>query len=94
MARLFVAADLPDEVRDLLIAVQAAPRAGMRLTPRHELHLTLHFLGEVKDDQLPAIHQTLGKVRLEGVGRFPEDGPAQVLWAGVPISWFSLYGSV
>jgi 2'-5' RNA ligase len=93
MPRLFVAADLPDQVREHLLSIRPAPLPGMRLVSRHDLHLTLHFIGEVEDGYIPAILTALEKVQappfpldLEGVGHFPEQGPARVLWAGVRAS--------
>jgi 2'-5' RNA ligase len=92
MARLFVAADLQSWTKDRLLAVRPAAAAfpGVRLVGREELHLTLHFLGEVEDDRIAAVRQALEGVNaaaftidLEGVGRFPPEGDSRVLWAGV-----------
>jgi 2'-5' RNA ligase len=90
MPRLFVAADLPDDARDHLLAVRPVALPGTRLVEGLELHLTLHFLGEVEDDHLAAVRGALATVRcppfavdLEGVGQFPPEGEARVLWAGV-----------
>ncbi|MGZ5308110.1 MAG: RNA 2',3'-cyclic phosphodiesterase [Solirubrobacterales bacterium] len=46
-ARLFVALDLPDEVRDGIVAWQrgALPEAALRLVRPESLHMTLVFLG-------------------------------------------------
>jgi 2'-5' RNA ligase len=55
-----------------------------------QLHLTLHFLGDVEDDARAALQETLGGVRPEpftiairGTGVFPPRGRPTVLWAGV-----------
>jgi 2'-5' RNA ligase len=90
MPRLFVAADLPDRARDRLLAVRPAAFPGVRLVGREEMHLTLHFVGEVEDGQIDAVRRALEGVKappfaidLDGVGRFPPEGVARVLWAGV-----------
>ncbi|NBP51644.1 MAG: RNA 2',3'-cyclic phosphodiesterase, partial [Actinobacteria bacterium] len=55
-----------------------------------QLHLTLHFLGDVDDDRRDALKRSLGTVRhvpftiaIRGTGVFPPAGRPSVLWAGV-----------
>ncbi len=90
MPRLFVAIPLPDEAKNHLVAVQPPAIPGMRLLGREELHLTLHFLGEVAAHDLAPVRAALATVRMnaftvaiKGIGRFPPEGQPQVLWAGV-----------
>src|SRR5262249_14791405 len=90
MPRYFVAVPLPAETTELLTAVQPASTTGMRLVGREEFHLTLHFLGEVPQQQDAVLRAALARVgknafsiNLQGVGRFPPDGEPRVLWAGV-----------
>lgn len=90
MVRLFVAADLPEEARDRLLGVRPHAFPGVRLVGRQEMHLTLHFIGELENEYLATVCRALERVKappfaidLEGVGRFPPDGEARVLWAGV-----------
>jgi 2'-5' RNA ligase len=90
MSRYFVALALPDEAKDRILAIRPPAVPGSRLAAREELHLTLHFLGEVDPQHAPALRNALAGVRaeafsisLQGVGRFPPDGPPRVLWAGV-----------
>jgi RNA 2',3'-cyclic 3'-phosphodiesterase len=59
VARLFVAADLPGEVRS---ALSALPVPGRRV-PVESLHITLCFLGEVDGAQIPAISSALDSLR-------------------------------
>lgn len=87
--RLFVALPLPATIRESLARL-AAPVAGVRWTPIDQLHLTLRFLGDVPSDQISALTDRLAKIRvapfvlpLEGVGSFPPNRPARVLWVGV-----------
>ena len=90
MPRYFVAIPLPGEARDRLIAVQPPAIPGMRLVGRDELHLTLHFLGDLTIQELEAARKALAMVRtdavtisIDGIGKFLRDGRPQVLWAGV-----------
>lgn len=56
--RLFVALILPEEGLDLLSAFQDAMPEG-RAVDVDALHLTLAFLGDVPEPQMPAIHEAL-----------------------------------
>ncbi|MBV9125468.1 MAG: RNA 2',3'-cyclic phosphodiesterase [Planctomycetes bacterium] len=93
MVRLFVAVELPDEARERLLAMRPANLPSVRLVGRQEMHLTLHFVGEVENDHILVVRRALEKVKtppfvvdVEGVGRFPEEGVPRVLWAGVRTS--------
>lgn len=87
--RLFVAVDLPDDLKTTLLRLQTdIPTA--RWSNRHQMHLTLFFIGET--DQIAAVKAALEKVQLApfdwslaGVGRFPpgKRQPPRILWAGV-----------
>lgn len=90
MLRLFVAVDLPETVKETLVAMQRG-LAGAKWVTRDQMHLTLHFLGEVSEDRAELIHQALESVQAEafmmalrGTGTFPSQGKARVLWAGIP----------
>jgi 2'-5' RNA ligase len=93
MPRFFVAIPLPDEAKNCLIAAQPPVIPGMRVLGREELHLTLHFLGEIAPHHVGVVGNALASVRMNafaitirGVGRFPPEGEAQVLWAGAEAS--------
>ena len=66
--RLFVAIypsaealdDLTGQVARLRVGAADAAGINVRLTPRESLHLTLVFLGEVDDAQLPDVRLALG----------------------------------
>ena len=92
--RLFVALQIPDEVRAALIAAtknlkSEAPDA--RWSRPESLHVTLKFLGETKNDLLERIRETLANcaanspiaLTYRGVGFFPDEKKPRVLWAGV-----------
>jgi len=96
--RLFVAADLPDAVRDALAAEQARIKAALGssdaslkwVKPEHA-HLTLVFIGNVEDARVPAVVEAIAAdialpafdATFEGGGAFPPRGAPRVLWIGV-----------
>ncbi len=91
MPRLFIAIEIPPATRRQLHSV--APVAGVRRTREEQLHLTLHFLDDVDEQQLPSLMAAVAAVRVEpfsltiaGVGRFPPRGRGSVLWAGLKAS--------
>lgn len=90
MPRLFVAIELPENVKAALIALQQRVFPAARWSKYTQMHLTLHFIGAVTDAQFAAIRAALGTVQrppfdltLRGVGVFPHQDRARVLWAGV-----------
>lgn len=89
MIRLFVAIDLPEDVRAQVAALCVGVPAARWVAPEN-LHLTLRFIGEVDegrlhdiDEALSAVHATAFDVALEGVGCFPPRRAPKVLWVGV-----------
>lgn len=88
--RLFVAIDLPKEVCWRLAQLLAAPPRGVRPVRPAQLHLTLHFLGDVADAARAALPEVLARVSagrfelgIRGTGVFPPRGRPSVLWAAV-----------
>jgi 2'-5' RNA ligase len=100
--RLFIAADLDDGAREAVSGAvtrlrddaerdrQGSTRSVAWVEARN-LHLTLHFLGEIDEVRLPSLRSVLApgidlappRVRLGGWGVFPPRGPARVVWLGV-----------
>ena len=87
--RLFVALDLPDPVKDQLIA-HSGGVSGARWQARDQLHLTLRFIGEVDRHQLrdvaaalAGIHHPGLSLALAGRGVFGKPGRPETLWVGV-----------
>jgi 2'-5' RNA ligase len=100
--RLFIAADLDDGARAAVSEAVARFRAqserdrqgstrGVSWVAARNLHLTLHFLGEVDDSRMPSLEQHLApaldadapRLGLAGWGVFPLRGQARVIWLGV-----------
>jgi hypothetical protein len=53
--RLFIAIDLPDDVRRRLARLVAAAPPGVRPTRPGQMHLTLHFLGDVAEEAIRGV---------------------------------------
>jgi 2'-5' RNA ligase len=92
MVRLFVALDLPPQVRERLRLLTGAKLPGARWVPPENMHLTLRFVGEVDHGRADDIDAALAgiaargfELTLEGVGAFESGRRAQALslWAGV-----------
>lgn len=88
--RLFIAIDLPKPVAWRLGQLLLQPPRGVRPVRPVQLHLTLHFLGDVEDATHAALPQALAGVThdafpiaVRGTGVFPPRGRPTVLWAGV-----------
>ncbi len=95
--RLFVALDLPAEVRDAIVNTTASLRSessGARWSKPEAMHVTLKFLGET--DAKPASRNQSGPrtnrfcgscfIPLRGVGFFPDEKRPRVMWCGVDAS--------
>src|SRR3954469_8283022 len=93
--RTFIAVDPGAKIRDQLAAVQrelAKDTTDVKWVEENNLHLTLLFLGEVEDRELPAICRAVqqacaGQARfqlaIEGIGCFPNPRRPRIVWAGV-----------
>lgn len=92
--RLFVAIDIPDDVRDALARLSRQLReisARPRWVRIEGAHLTLKFIGAVPPEQAERIRSALGMARASGpielqfvgLGFFPSARRPRVLWAGV-----------
>lgn len=90
MLRLFVAVDLPQPTQQAVAGLFTNLR-GARWVKPHQLHITLRFMGQTPEDELPAIRTRLASVRAaafalaaRGVGSFPAGARrARVLWLGL-----------
>jgi 2'-5' RNA ligase len=94
-ARLFVAVEVPSQVRDELDAAFAPWRATFpraRWVPHENLHVTVKFLGatwprlrEWVDERVAEVASSSAPFRVSavGVGAFPSSSRARVVWAGL-----------
>jgi 2'-5' RNA ligase len=89
MYRLFVAIDLPEEVKKTVEEI-SGELPGAHWVPADQLHLTLRFIGEVDEGLFQQIREALAGVSgnpfsltLKGIGHFPPGKHARVLWVGM-----------
>ncbi|GAN80518.1 RNA 2',3'-cyclic phosphodiesterase [Acidocella aminolytica] len=87
--RLFVALDLPWEVKEELSEL-SCNLPGARWVPEENFHLTLRFIGEANRLQAEEIDHALNALRgrgfffsLSGLGWFEKNGRINTLYAGV-----------
>jgi RNA 2',3'-cyclic 3'-phosphodiesterase len=91
--RLFIALDIPAEIRAGLTSYMERARARApeaRWARVEGLHVTLKFIGHVDDVAVEKIKAALKpikakpfEVKFSGVGFFPNPNAARVFWAGV-----------
>lgn len=92
--RTFIAIELEEEVKDHLANIQTETQKLCRkgnYTPKDNFHLTLHFLGEIEEDDIEylqdAMFETARRNRpftliLDKIGFFPR-GNKGIMWAGL-----------
>ena len=95
--RLFVALDLPDQVRhaitELIAKLQPKSRAARWIKPEN-LHITLKFIGHVGNEKLSPIQTALLSIRIaqsvelhfRGMGFFPNEHHPRAFWCGIASS--------
>lgn len=93
--RTFLGIDVGDPIRTAAVALQqklARSGATVNWVPAENLHITLLFLGEVDDRDLPAVCRAVAaaarreppfELRVCGVGAFPTPRRPRTVWAGV-----------
>lgn len=92
--RAFVALEIPDSgVLDAVAAFQKeimATGADLRLVERENLHFTVKFLGEIRENEareadtlLKGLNLKAAEVEVKGTGAFPSLGRPSVLWVSL-----------
>ncbi len=94
--RLFVAAEVPAELRQRLVELQERLREvplALRPVVPTGIHLTLRFIGEVGQESLESLRAALAApadaslprftLRASGLGVFPERGVPRVIWVAL-----------
>lgn len=89
MIRLFVAIPLPELIRTQLFLLQSGLRGARWIKPEN-IHLTLRFIGEVRNDAAADIDRALVDInapgitlQLDGIGNFARGKHPHALWVGV-----------
>ncbi|MGE0009211.1 MAG: RNA 2',3'-cyclic phosphodiesterase [Candidatus Babeliales bacterium] len=89
--RIFVALEFPEQVKDILVAIQRKILdlgcGDLRLVLRDQLHLTLHFFGEVPENKVSALRLALDAikfspftVRLGQLGILPQNKDLRIVY--------------
>jgi RNA 2',3'-cyclic 3'-phosphodiesterase len=91
--RLFIAIAIPDSIRDAFanfLREMHAAVPDVKFVRPENLHVTLKFLGNTPPERLEALCNALSAIRsspvslgLHGLGAFPNERRASVLWAGI-----------
>ena len=91
--RLFLAIELPDDVRNHLVGVRRTLEPVLpkiSYTRADNLHLTLKFLGEVEPKKVDAIKESIAMIRparielaASGIECFPARGPVKIITAAL-----------
>ena len=91
--RVFIAIDVPNEIRERLAEVQEKIRTSTnsaRWVAPESIHVTLKFIGEMPEKRRDDIDQALRgltwkhiRVTVRGVGFFPGTRSPRVFWAGL-----------
>ncbi|MDP2209019.1 MAG: RNA 2',3'-cyclic phosphodiesterase [Bacteroidota bacterium] len=92
--RLFISIDSPASVKAQMAEIQAElkkSQADVKWETADKFHITLKFLGETKDELLPAINgilETVGtkfppfQIEYDDIGCFPNWKQPRVIWLG------------
>lgn len=94
MIRTFIAVEIPETIagtlaRDIDTLKHSAPL--VKWSKQENLHLTLRFLGDVKENDLDELFDAVGNavsdlspfaLEIRGVGAFPNWRHPRVVWAG------------
>ncbi len=93
--RAFIAIEINDAVRDNLLRAQeriGSKSAKIKFVERENFHVTLKFLGEIDEalaEDVKSVLEEIAKkhkkhrVRVKGIGVFPNPNYVRVIWAGI-----------
>jgi len=93
--RAFLAAEIDEEMIHSLAMVQAdliSHGASVRWVKPENIHLTLHFFGNIREEEVEDICREMCRVssaikpmtvQIEGLGAFPSLNNPKVIWAGI-----------
>lgn len=88
--RLFIAIEIPLEIKNGVLKITQKLKLikGVRIVKQENIHLTLYFLGDIRNIQavvkkLKTIKFSTFEVVVEGAGFFPNNNNIKVAWLGI-----------
>ena len=93
--RTFIAIELDKEIKEVLSKIQTELKnaeADVKWVYPENIHLTLKFLGEVKEEKIQKIIHCLKEItnvknpfqiEIKDIGAFPNINSPRVIWAGI-----------
>lgn len=93
--RTFIAIPLPEDIQGAaedMISRMSGSMEGVKWLESETLHLTLKFLGDVDNREIPDVCKVLRKcceprepfsLKIQGAGAFPDLERARVVWSGI-----------
>jgi len=97
--RLFIGIRIPDEIKkrieESVVSDLKKKIREARIVPSENQHLTLKFIGETGESNIPSIEKIISvstrkflpiKATIKGVGVFPDEKNVRVFWAGMDSS--------
>ena len=96
MKRLFIAVPIQEKTRNEItcgiLSDETTKRMLVRWTPIQNMHLTLQFLGDTDEKQIPVLKQILNRLgtsditeelTFTNIGAFPKPSNPRVIWIGI-----------
>jgi 2'-5' RNA ligase len=88
--RAFIAVEVDEQLREKMSELQKQLSLdGVKLVEKENLHLTMHFLGEIDEAMKDKVINAMDKLSCrkfemscEGVGAFPSNNYIRVIWVG------------
>lgn len=91
--RLFIAIEIPEEIKKFLYQLISLETSldGVNIVKKENFHITLKFLGEVKESLITSITNTLKEIsskfspftlKITHPGAFPDKFKPRVIWMG------------
>lgn len=91
--RLFIAVDIAEDIKPKIISLQKqlAEIADVKLVEPENLHFTMKFLGEVPDENIKYIEESVSQeirkhtqffINIKSIGVFPNERYIRVVWLG------------
>lgn len=93
--RVFIAIDLPDEIKESIANIENEVRGkdvDVKFVEPKNLHITLKFLGEVNEEKVKEIEETVSDcvkeikmftIKLQGIGYFGSENYIKTLWINI-----------